>query len=68
MLELATGPRTGMSCSRVAVPLRDTERNAATRLFDGLRVAPIGWSEGARAGDWRRAHAAAGMTLRRRIV
>jgi predicted nucleic acid-binding protein len=43
--------------------LRDTERLAATRLFDGLRIASIGRPEGVRAGDWRRDHASAGMTL-----
>jgi predicted nucleic acid-binding protein len=43
--------------------LRDTERAAATRLFDGLRIVPIGRPEGARAGDWRRHHASAGVTL-----
>jgi predicted nucleic acid-binding protein len=43
--------------------LRDTELPAAIRLFDGLRVAPIGRLEGVRAGDWRRVHASAGVTL-----
>jgi predicted nucleic acid-binding protein len=43
--------------------LRETERIAATRLFDGLRIASIGRPEGVRAGDWRRDHASAGMTL-----
>ncbi len=43
--------------------MRDTERATATRLFDGLRIASIGRPEGARAGDWRRDHASAGITL-----
>ena len=43
--------------------LRQTERDAAARLFDGLRIAQIGRLEGARAGDWRRDHASAGVTL-----
>ncbi len=43
--------------------LRDTERDAAIRLFDGLRIVPIGRLEGVQAGDWRREHASAGATL-----
>ena len=43
--------------------LRDSERAAATRLFDGLRIAQIGRAEGAQAGDWRRDHASSGATL-----
>lgn len=43
--------------------LRPAERDAAARLFDGLRIAQIGRPEGARAGDWRRDHASAGVTL-----
>ena len=43
--------------------LRQTEREAAAQLFDGLRIARIGRLEGARAGDWRRDHASAGVTL-----
>lgn len=43
--------------------LRDGERTAASRLFDGLRIIRIGRPEGIRAGDWRRWHAAAGVTL-----
>ena len=33
------------------------------RLFQGLRVAPLGAAEGMRAGGWRRAFAARGTTL-----
>lgn len=43
--------------------LRDGELAAATLLFDGLRIAPIGRAEGSRAGDWRRDRALAGVTL-----
>lgn len=43
--------------------LRPSERDSAARLFDGLRIAQLGRAEGARAGDWRRAHASAGVTL-----
>jgi predicted nucleic acid-binding protein len=43
--------------------LRPSEHDGATRLFDGLRIVALGRPEGARAGDWRRAHAAAGVTL-----
>lgn len=43
--------------------LREAERIPATRLFDGLRIAPIGRTQGAQAGDWRRDHASNGMTL-----
>jgi predicted nucleic acid-binding protein len=54
---------TPISVEEIHRGLRDTERVAATRLFDGLRIAPIGHLEGVRAGDWRRDHASAGMTL-----
>jgi predicted nucleic acid-binding protein len=54
---------TPISVEEIHRGLRDTERVAATRLFDGLRIAPIGRLEGVRAGDWRRDHASAGMTL-----
>ncbi len=43
--------------------LRASEHDAAARLFDGLRIAPLGRTEGARAGDWRRGHASSGITL-----
>lgn len=39
------------------------EREAADRLLGGLRLAPLGRVEGARAGGWRRAHAERGVTL-----
>lgn len=54
---------TAINVDEIHRGLRATERPAAVGLFDGLRVAPIGRIEGARAGDWRREHAAAGVTL-----
>ena len=36
---------------------------AAHRLFDGLRVAPLGRGEGELAGSWRRDFARRGVTL-----
>ena len=54
---------TPISVEEIHRGLRDTERVAATRLFDGLRIASIGCPEGVRAGDWRRDHASAGITL-----
>ena len=35
----------------------------ARRLFNGLRLAPLGVAEGMRAGDWRRPFARRGLTL-----
>ena len=35
----------------------------ARRLFNGLRLAPLGVAEGVRAGAWRREFAARGVTL-----
>jgi predicted nucleic acid-binding protein len=43
--------------------LRGPGRAAAIRLFDGLRIVPIGRLQGAQAGDWRRDHASTGITL-----
>ena len=43
--------------------LRAAERDVAHRLFDGLIVLPITSEVAWRAGDWRREHAAAGVTL-----
>ena len=43
--------------------LRDDERDGASRLFDGLRIVPIGRDEAERAGTWRRSFAARGITL-----
>lgn len=43
--------------------LRESERAAAKRLFDGLRIAALSRHEGERAGGWRRQFAARGVTL-----
>jgi predicted nucleic acid-binding protein len=43
--------------------LRQPEEPVARRLFDGLRIAPLGVAEGVRAGTWRREFASRGITL-----
>ena len=43
--------------------LRPGEELPARRLFNGLRLAPLGAAEGMRAGAWRRSHALRGITL-----
>lgn len=43
--------------------LTASEREAAMRLFDGLRIAPLTEVEGWRAGEWRRTYATRGRTL-----
>lgn len=43
--------------------LRSEEETVARRLFNGLRVAPIGVAQGIRAGTWRREFASRGVTL-----
>lgn len=43
--------------------LRPSELEPARRLFDGLRLATLGESEGWKAGEWRRDFAARGRTL-----
>lgn len=43
--------------------LHEGEQPAAGRLFQALRLAPLGVAEGIRAGTWRREHAARGITL-----
>jgi predicted nucleic acid-binding protein len=43
--------------------LRQIEEPVARRLFNGLRVAPLGAAEGIRAGTWRREFAERGVTL-----
>ena len=43
--------------------LRNEEEQSAEKLVGGLQIAPLGRSEGALAGQWRRAHAAVGVTL-----
>ena len=43
--------------------LHPGEELSARRLFNGLRLAPLGAAEGMRAGSWRRAYAVRGVTL-----
>ena len=43
--------------------LRPSEERVAERLFNGLRLAPLGLAEGRRAGTWRREFAERGITL-----
>ena len=43
--------------------LRSAESEPASRLFRGLRIVPLGEREGRQAGEWRREHAARGLTL-----
>jgi predicted nucleic acid-binding protein len=43
--------------------LRRSEERLAERLISGLRVAPLGDTEGRRAGIWRRTFASRGRTL-----
>jgi predicted nucleic acid-binding protein len=43
--------------------LRPREEGGAAMLFRGLRIAPLGAPEGARAGAWRRDYARRGRTL-----
>lgn len=43
--------------------LRPSEEQKVRRLFNGLRVAPLGLAEGIRAGTWRRDFAERGVTL-----
>jgi predicted nucleic acid-binding protein len=43
--------------------LRPKDEPVARRLFNGLRLAPLGLSEGIRAGTWRREFAQKGITV-----
>jgi predicted nucleic acid-binding protein len=43
--------------------LRQIDEPVARRLFNGLRVAPLGAAEGIRAGTWRREFPDRGITL-----
>ena len=43
--------------------LRPGEGARARRLFNGLRLAPLGVAEGVRAGAWRREFGERGVTL-----
>jgi predicted nucleic acid-binding protein len=43
--------------------LRGGEEATARRLFRGLRLAPLGLTEGIRAGEWRREFSRRGITI-----
>lgn len=43
--------------------LRPSEEPIVRRLFNGLRLTPLGLAEGVRAGTWRREFAERGVTL-----
>ena len=43
--------------------LRSGEHSHARRLFNGLRLAPLGVAEGMRAGTWRKMFAERGVAL-----
>ena len=43
--------------------LRPGEQNAASRLLNGLRIAPLGRAQGELAGRWRADFGAKGVTL-----
>lgn len=52
-----------ITVEEVARGLRQSEREASRRFFDGVRMAPLGRAEGERAGAWRRDFARRGVTL-----
>ena len=67
---LATLRRTGVepwacviSVEEIWRGLLPGEEPQARRLFNGLRLAPLGVAQGILAGVWRREYAARGMTL-----
>ena len=54
---------TAVNVEEIFRGVRPAETAAVERFFDGLRLAPIGRSEGRQAGVWRRRFAAQGATL-----
>lgn len=54
---------TAINVEEVARGLRRRELDAASILFEGLLVIPLGRREGWQAGTWRRDYAAKGVTL-----
>jgi len=54
---------TAVNVEEVARGLRASESHAAEQLMRGLVILPLGLAEGWRAGEWRREHAARGVTL-----
>ena len=54
---------TPINVEEVVRGLRSAEIAAVDDLFDGLRIVPVGLTEGRLAGEWRRRFAAQGVTL-----
>jgi predicted nucleic acid-binding protein len=52
-----------VNVEEIARGLRPAEQASARLLLDGLRLAPLGRTEGERAGAWRREFAEQGVTL-----
>jgi len=52
-----------VTAEEVTTQLFPRERDDATRLFEGLQVAPLGIAEGHLAGWWRRSYRSRGRTL-----
>lgn len=54
---------TAVNVEEIFRGVRPAEVTAVEHLFDGLRLAPIGRSEGRQAGEWRRRYSERGATL-----
>lgn len=54
---------TAVNVEEIARGLRSEEVDAASALFSGLLIIPLGFREGRQAGIWRKAYAADGITL-----
>lgn len=52
-----------ITVEEVTSGLMPREHGAATELFEGLRIAPLGMAEGRLAGWWRRSHRRRGRTI-----
>jgi predicted nucleic acid-binding protein len=52
-----------VTAEEVSAGLRPNERDAASRMFEGAGIAPLGVAEGRLAGSWRREHRKKGRTL-----
>lgn len=52
-----------ISVEEIRRGLLEGEATKAQRLFNGLRIAPLGMAEGVRAGSWRSSFAKRGITL-----
>ena len=67
MLRLRTGGQVPWTCvinvEEIWRGLRRDDEEAAGRLVDALRLAPLGRSEARHAGGWRREFAKRGTTL-----